>query len=183
MHLFYDPFIQGDNIELDEKESKHAVRVLRLVKGDRVILVDGRGGWYEAVIEEDHPKRCRLQIESKTEQFGSLPYELHLAVAAREALAAEGLAINVVSAPCLELFEEQGIDYRKELFPDGLPVATVEAGVTEPWRGLAGEGGLTIGVDRCGASAPAAVLAERYGITAEGVTGRLRDWLKGLQQG
>jgi transketolase len=107
--------------------------------------------------------------------------ELHLAVAARETLATEGLAINVVSVPCLELFNEQELAYKKELFPEGLPVATVEAGLTEPWRSIAGRQGLTIGVDRFGASAPAAVLAERYGITAEGVTERIRDWLGGLR--
>jgi transketolase len=106
--------------------------------------------------------------------------ELQLALAARERLAAEDFAINVVSVPCLELFDEQDIDYRKGLFPDGLPVATVEAGVTGPWKGIAGKRGLTIGIDSFGASAPAAVLAERYGITVEGVTGRIRDWLTGL---
>jgi len=81
MHLFYDPHIQGDTIELDEKESSHAVRVLRLKAGDRVITVDGRGGWYEAIISEVHPKRCSLQIESKTERFQPLSYGLHMAVA------------------------------------------------------------------------------------------------------
>ena len=81
MHLFYNPFIQGDTFELEEQESKHAIRVLRLVKGDRVILVDGRGGWYEAVITEDHPKRCSLKIEAHTTGYQPLPYTLHIAVA------------------------------------------------------------------------------------------------------
>jgi len=81
MHLFYIPQIQAGIIELEEQESKHAVRVLRLVQGDRVVLVDGRGGWYEAVIIGDHPKRCRLQIEKETSSYRPLPYSLHLAVA------------------------------------------------------------------------------------------------------
>jgi 16S rRNA (uracil1498-N3)-methyltransferase len=81
MHLFYNSEIQGDVFELEEQESKHAIRVLRLVRGDRVILVDGRGGWYEAVIFDDHPKRCRLQIESHTPDYRPLNYSLHLAVA------------------------------------------------------------------------------------------------------
>jgi transketolase len=105
--------------------------------------------------------------------------ELHLAVAARETLAAEDIAINVVSVPCLERFREQEAAYKEELFPDGIPVATVEAGLTEPWKALAGRGGLTIGIDIFGASAPAAVLAERYGVTVDGVTERIRDWLGG----
>jgi len=81
MHLFYNPHIQGDIFELDEQESKHALRVLRLVRGDAVILIDGRGGWYEAEILEDHPKRCSLQINSYTPDHRPLPYSLHLAVA------------------------------------------------------------------------------------------------------
>jgi len=81
MHLFYTPHIQGDIFELEEQESKHAIRVLRLVRGDAVILVDGRGGWYEAEIVEDHPKRCSLQIHSYQPDHSPLPYSLHLAVA------------------------------------------------------------------------------------------------------
>ena len=81
MHLFYDPRIQGDILELEEQESKHAIRVLRLVKGDPLILVDGRGGWYEGVIEEDHAKHCRIRILNKTEGYQAPGYELHMAVA------------------------------------------------------------------------------------------------------
>jgi 16S rRNA (uracil1498-N3)-methyltransferase len=81
MHLFYNPNIQSDIFELDEKESKHAIRVLRMVNGDPVILVDGKGGWYEARIIDDHPKHCKLQIESYTPDYRPLPYSLHLAVA------------------------------------------------------------------------------------------------------
>lgn len=81
MHLFYNPHIQGSAFELEEQESKHAIRVLRLVRGDRVILVDGRGGWYEAVIVDDHPKRCRLQIETEKQGYQPLSHTLHLAVA------------------------------------------------------------------------------------------------------
>ena len=80
MNLFYQPDISSHAIELDEKESKHVVRVLRLGKGDPVQVVDGRGGWYEAVIDEDHPKRCRLLIISHTPEYQPLPYHLHMAV-------------------------------------------------------------------------------------------------------
>jgi transketolase len=104
--------------------------------------------------------------------------ELHLAMAARETLAGEGLVLSVVSVPCLEVFNEQEPAYQAKLFPQGVPVATVEAGVTAPWREIAGLHGLTIGIDRFGASAPADVLAERYGMTAAGVTARIRDWLR-----
>jgi len=103
--------------------------------------------------------------------------ELHLAVAAREALAADGKKANVVSVPCLEIFLEQDPAYRAQLFPSGTPVVTIEAGVTDPWRVLAGTDGLTLGIDRFGASAPAEVLGEEFGFTAESVVRRIREWL------
>jgi transketolase len=103
--------------------------------------------------------------------------ELQLALAAREALAAEGRKLNVVSVPCLELFKEQDAAYRDALFPVGTPTATVEAGSTAPWAELTGRDGLRVGIDRFGASAPAAVLAEKLGMTPENVTDRVRGWL------
>lgn len=81
MHLFFTPDITGDTHVLEEQESKHAIRVLRLERDDTVILIDGAGGWYEAVIQDDHPKRCLLSITSRTENFKPLPYKLHIAIA------------------------------------------------------------------------------------------------------
>ncbi len=80
MNLFYNPDIQGETFDLDEQESKHAVRVLRLKAGDPVCIVDGRGGWYEAEIAEDHPKRCSIRINSHTPDYQPLTYHLHLAI-------------------------------------------------------------------------------------------------------
>lgn len=80
MNVFYHPNIIGQTIDLDETESKHAIRVLRLGKGDPVQIVDGRGGWYETVIEEAHPKRCLLRITAHTPDYQPLSYHLHLAV-------------------------------------------------------------------------------------------------------
>jgi transketolase len=103
--------------------------------------------------------------------------EVHLALEARAALGAEGKKLHVVSVPCLEIFEAQDAGYRERLFPAGVPVATIEAGSTTPWRALAGPDGLSIGIDRFGASAPAEVLAEKFGLTAARVTDRIREWL------
>lgn len=83
MHLFYTPGIDPSLTQyfLSEEESKHAVRVLRLVNGDAVTLIDGRGGLYEAEIQDAHPKRTILQINSiKTEQ-GKRGHYLHIAIA------------------------------------------------------------------------------------------------------
>ena len=86
MHLFYTPHIRGESHALDEQESKHAIRVLRLVKGDTVFLVNGTGGWYEAVIQEDHPKRCLLKISSHTPDYKPVPYQLHMAISPTKAM-------------------------------------------------------------------------------------------------
>jgi len=53
---------------------------------------------------------------------------------------------------------------------------SIEAGVTDSWRGVVGERGLTIGIDRYGESAPAEVLAEHFGFTGEAIAKRIRDW-------
>ncbi len=103
--------------------------------------------------------------------------ELHLALAARRLLADERISLDVVSIPCVELFEEQEPDYRRRLFPDGARIATIEAGITGPWKALTGPNGLNIGIDQFGSSAPAERLAEAYGLTAESVASRVRAWL------
>jgi transketolase len=103
--------------------------------------------------------------------------ELHLAMGARDALAAQGKTLNVVSIPCVELFHEQEPAYRAGLFPGGVPVATIEAGRTDLWRALTGPNGLAIGIDSYGASAPASVNAEKFGFTVEAVTAKIAAWL------
>lgn len=80
MHLFYTPEIKGNTHVLEEQESKHAIRVLRLKEGDELILIDGAGGWYEARIIGEHPKACVLGISSFTPEYKPLPYRLHIAI-------------------------------------------------------------------------------------------------------
>lgn len=81
MHLFYFPDLSGDLIALDEDESKHAVRVLRLQKGDIVELVDGKGTRAEATVEDDHAKRCTLLIQRRQTETTGRNFRLHIAVA------------------------------------------------------------------------------------------------------
>lgn len=83
MQLFYTPEIQPHHptFMLSEEESKHAIRVLRLTQGEKIHLVDGRGGLYETEIIDAHPKRTTLRVLSVQENFGKLSYEVHLAVA------------------------------------------------------------------------------------------------------
>jgi 16S rRNA (uracil1498-N3)-methyltransferase len=81
MHLFYTPDIHSDRYTLSEDESKHCVRVLRLTMGDRVVLIDGKGGLYDAEIALDHPKRCEVKIITKKNEVGKRPYRLHIGIA------------------------------------------------------------------------------------------------------
>jgi transketolase len=103
--------------------------------------------------------------------------EVHTTLAAADLLAAEGVSLRVVSMPCVGAFLEQSAAYRAETLGDGLPVASVEAGVTFGWSAITGTDGLNVGVDRFGASAPAGVLAEQYGLTPGAVAESIRRWL------
>ena len=81
MQLFYVPAITGAEVVLDETESKHAVRVLRLQNGHRVQIVDGEGGFFEAEIVDANPKKCKLSIVDSQTNFGKKDFYLHIAIA------------------------------------------------------------------------------------------------------
>jgi transketolase len=96
--------------------------------------------------------------------------EVQIAVAARELLAAMGISARVVSMPCTEWFTEQDASYQEEVLPAAMRArVSVEAGITPPWKIFVGDAGESIGVDHYGASAAAAVIYEKFGITAEAV--------------
>ena len=82
MQLFFTPDLNPslENFILSEEESKHAIRVLRMDTGDRLHLIDGRGGLYEAQIIDPHPKRTVLTILNVEEEFQRPKYHLHIAV-------------------------------------------------------------------------------------------------------
>jgi len=81
MHIFYTPDISGNTYTLDETESKHCVRVLRLEKGDEITLVDGRGGLFTAEIEDSNPKRCQVKIIKSDLESGFRNFQVHIAIA------------------------------------------------------------------------------------------------------
>lgn len=66
MHLFYDEHIdiKANSHQLTEEESKHAIKVMRLKKGDSLILLDGKGARINGTISDDHPKRCVVHFDS-----------------------------------------------------------------------------------------------------------------------
>ena len=104
--------------------------------------------------------------------------EVHLAVGAQALLAAEGIAVRVVSMPSTSVFDRQSEDYRKSVLPPGLPRVAVEAGVTDYWRKYVGPEGAVVGVDRFGESAPAGDLFKFFGFTPENVAKAVRSVLK-----
>lgn len=81
MHIFYTPDISENTYTLDETESKHCVRVLRLDKGDEITLVDGRGGFYTAEIADSNPKQCQVKIIKSEIEFGIRNFQVHIAIA------------------------------------------------------------------------------------------------------
>ncbi len=81
MQLFYLPDISGAEVTLDETESKHAVRVLRLSNGTQVEIIDGKGGFYVAEITDANPRKCKLSVLESTQNFGKKDFHLHIAIA------------------------------------------------------------------------------------------------------
>lgn len=80
MQIFYVPGISGSSCVMDENESRHCVRVLRMSKGDKVTIVDGQGGFYEGIITDPDPSACKIRITESTTGFEKRGYRLHMAV-------------------------------------------------------------------------------------------------------
>jgi len=104
--------------------------------------------------------------------------EVQLAVGARERLEKAGKKARVVSAPCLDIFDDQDAAYRDSVLPKNVKRVSIEAGITPPWRSYVGDDGLMIGIDHYGASAPDKVLAQKFGFTLDAVTEKVQAWLK-----
>lgn len=103
--------------------------------------------------------------------------EVHLALTAAAQLAQIGVAVQVVSAPCLELFARQPASYRDLVLPPGVPCLCVEAGSRQGWGQLPGAAGHVLGLDHFGASAPYQTLYHRFSLTAEAIAARALEIL------
>jgi transketolase len=103
--------------------------------------------------------------------------EVAPAVEAQGILAGKGIASRVVSMPSLELFMQQSEAFRLTVVPADAPKVVIEAGRLHGWERVAGDGALMIGLDRFGASAPYAVLAEKFGFTGPQIADRVQRWL------
>jgi transketolase len=96
--------------------------------------------------------------------------EVPLIVAAGERLAAQGVAVRLVSFPSWELFAEQGPDYQDSVLPPGVQRRlAVEAGISQGWHRWTGSGGAILGVDRYGVSGPVNQVFEAFGLSVKHV--------------
>ena len=105
--------------------------------------------------------------------------EVSIALAAREELEAAGIATRVVSAPCLEWFDEQSADYRESVLPASVPArVSIEAGIAQGWWKYVGTQGACVSLEHFGASAGGPKLYEEFGITTESVVAAVKGLVK-----
>jgi len=105
--------------------------------------------------------------------------ETHIALEAGKRLATEGIDVRVVSLPSWELFDHQPVDYRETVLPPSAKVrVAVEAGIKLGWEHYIGLEGMVVGMESFGASAPASVLYEKFGITSDRVAQAAKELLK-----
>ena len=96
--------------------------------------------------------------------------EVHIALEAAQKLADHGVGARVVAMPSWELFRAQSAAYREKVLPAKIKArVAVEAASTFGWERVVGDLGIVVGIDRFGASAPAGVLFEKFGLTVDRV--------------
>lgn len=103
--------------------------------------------------------------------------EVGIALDARTALEAEGISTRVVSAPCLEWFNEETESYRSSVIPTTALRVSVEAGIAQGWREYVGDSGIVISLDHFGASAGAGKLFSEFGFSAERIVSDIKKAL------
>lgn len=106
--------------------------------------------------------------------------EVSLAIEAQARLQAEGIDVQVVSLPCLELFEQQDADYKNRVLPPAIRARiAIEAAAGFGWERYVGLDGVVISMQGFGASAPGEVLFKKFGFTAENIVLQAKALLRG----
>ncbi|MBT8228424.1 MAG: transketolase [Dactylosporangium sp.] len=133
----------------------------------------GRGGYILAEAGSGAPRVILIGTGS----------EVQICLAARDLLESAGMPTRVVSMPCQEWFRSQDAGYRERVLPAAVRArVSVEAGISMSWQDLVGEGGACISLEHFGASAPYAVLFERFGFTADRVAATARAVVSGTKE-
>ena len=128
---------------------------------DRTVCQPASGTAHGAYVLKDLPNPKAILIAT-----GS---EVSLAIDAQTALAAEGINVRVVSAPCLEWFAEQDQSYKDSVLSPGLVKISIEVGIAQGWRELIGDSGVAISLEHYGASADAKRLFKEFGFSVDNV--------------
>jgi transketolase len=100
--------------------------------------------------------------------------EVSLAVESATLLEASGIHTRVVSAPCLEWFDEQDQNYKDSVLPYDVPKVSVEVGIAQGWHKYIGDKGLAISLEHYGASADAKRLFKEFGFSAESIVASVK---------
>ena len=133
---------------------------------DRTVCLPASGTANGAYVLKDMPNPQAILIAT-----GS---EVSLAIDAQAALAAEGINVRVVSAPCLEWFAEQDQSYKDSVLSPGVVKISIEVGIAQGWRELIGDSGVTISLEHYGASADAKRLFKEFGFSVENVAAQVK---------
>jgi transketolase len=165
--------------------------------------VESTVAWAHAIQREDGPStlifsRQNLPFQERTEQqiadiskggyvlqdapnakavLIATGSEIELAVKSATELAAQGIAVRVVSMPSTDVFDRQDAAYKAAVLGKGLPRIAIEAGVTAFWYKYVGLEGAVVGIDTFGESAPASVLFKYFGFTVENVVSKVKACL------
>jgi transketolase len=132
-----------------------------------------RGGYVLAEADSGKPDVILLATGS----------EVHLALAAREELQADGIGTRVVSMPCWELFDRQPRAYRDQVLPPSVTArVAVEQASTLGWDRYVGDGGAIVGMHTFGASAPLKQLLIKFGFTPDQIARVARDRVAAARQ-
>ena len=101
--------------------------------------------------------------------------EVSLAIEVQSALASEGIAVRVVSAPCLEWFSEQDQSYKDQVLPPSIKLkVSIEVGIAQGWHQLIGDSGIAISLEHYGASADAKRLFKEFGFSVEAIVTKIK---------
>ena len=133
---------------------------------DRTICASAEGVDKGAYVLVTAPKKADVVLIAT----GS---EVSLAVKSAEALNAQGISTQVVSAPCLEWFNQESASYRESVIPSSALRVSIEAGIAQGWREYVGDSGVIISLDHYGASASASQLFAEYGFTVDNVVSQV----------
>lgn len=155
--------------EVAQKATKPTALILSRQKLE-TLKIESENLKYGAYIAKTEKDKLDLVVVATGSEVG-------VTMEASKILEDKGYGVRVVSMPSWDLFDEQDKEYRESVLPCGVKTASVEALSTFGWDKYT-KGGLKIGLDRFGASAPGSELFEHFGFTPEKSADKLESFIK-----